>query len=307
LSGVDIRPIREDAELALALGIHNVLHPHDALALADVKSFIAQTHDHEGYLAWSDGAAIGMARASLLHDRVQPVVDVLVAHEHRRRGIGSALYDCASRWVRARGHETAEVWIEDRDAAGIDFATKRGFSEIGREVRVVLDLSTSAPPVASPPDGVEIVSWAERPDVVHGMHEVAVEAFPDIPGEEDSPVPSFEQWLADHMQGAGDRAEATFVALHGDEVVGYSKFSLTTAQPTAAHHDLTGVKRAWRGRGIARALKSAQIEWARRNGYERLVTRNEERNTPIRRLNEEFGYKPESARIVMRGPVSAAT
>ncbi len=77
----------------------------------------------------------------------------------------------------------------------------------------------------------------------------------------------FEDWLAQEMQGSGDRADATFVALAGDEVVGYAKFSLTAAQPETAHHDMTGVKRAWRGRGIAGALKRAQISWAKDQGY----------------------------------------
>lgn len=106
------------------------------------------------------------------------------------------------------------------------------------------------------------------------------------------------------MQGPGDRPEATFVALAGDEVIGYAKFSLTAAQPTTAHHDLTAVKRAWRGRGVARALKATQIAWAKANGYEELRTRNEERNAPIRRLNEEFGYRPTVGRIYMKGPLA---
>ena len=55
-------------------------------------------------------------------------------------------------------------------------------------------------------------------------------------------------------------------------------------------HDMTGVRRAWRGRGIARALKAAEIAWAKESGYERLETQNEERNEPIRRLNERYGY-----------------
>ena len=55
--------------------------------------------------------------------------------------------------------------------------------------------------------------------------------------------------------GAGRRPEATFVAVAGDEAVGYAKFSSPSAAPTRAHHDLTAVRRAWRGRGIARALK----------------------------------------------------
>jgi GNAT superfamily N-acetyltransferase len=100
----------------------------------------------------------------------------------------------------------------------------------------------------------------------------------------------FEDWLAHDMRGSGDKPEATFLAVADDEVVGYAKFSLTAAHSTTAHHDLTAVRRAWRGRGLARALKAAQISWAIENGYQELHTRNEQRNEPIRRLNERLGY-----------------
>jgi GNAT superfamily N-acetyltransferase len=116
-------------------------------------------------------------------------------------------------------------------------------------------------------------------------------------------MPSFENWLKADMTGSGDRPEATFVALAGNEVIGYAKFSLTKAQPTTAYHDITGVRRAWRGRGVARALKAAEIRWAMEAGYERLLTQHEERNTPIRRLNARFGYRPAPGRILLRGPL----
>ena len=48
---------------------------------------------------------------------------------------------------------------------------------------------------------------------------------------------------------------------------------------------MTGVRRAWRGRGIAGALKRTQLAWAKANGYERLETANETRNVPIQRLS----------------------
>ena len=54
---------------------------------------------------------------------------------------------------------------------------------------------------------------------------------------------------------------------------------------------MTGVLRAYRGRGIAAALKRTQIAWAKQAGYERLQTANEVRNEPIRRLNERHGYE----------------
>jgi GNAT superfamily N-acetyltransferase len=102
------------------------------------------------------------------------------------------------------------------------------------------------------------------------------------------------------MSGISDKPEWTFLAVADEEVVGYSKWSLTEAQPYNAHHDLTAVKRAWRGRGIAGALKSAQLRWAKEKGYTRAFTLNEERNEPIRRLNERFGYTPAGGRIHLR-------
>jgi GNAT superfamily N-acetyltransferase len=116
----------------------------------------------------------------------------------------------------------------------------------------------------------------------------------------------FDDWLAHDMQGPGDRPEATFVALAGQEVIGYAKFSLTQAQPTIAHHDLSAVRRAWRGRGVARALKATQINWAIANGYTELHTSNEERNEPIRRLNARFGYRPGIGRIYLAGPLASS-
>ena len=134
------------------------------------------------------------------------------------------------------------------------------------------------------------------------MYEVSLEAFPDIPGFEDDELESYEDWLAHDMQGSGDTPEATFVAVAGDDVVGYAKFALTAAQPTVAFHDISGVKRAWRGRGVARALKTAQIRWAIANGFTELRTRNEEQNEPIRHLNASLGYRPGIGRVYLVGP-----
>ena len=67
---------------------------------------------------------------------------------------------------------------------------------------------------------------------------------------------------------------------------------------------MTGVRRDWRGRGIAGALKRTQLAWAKANGYERLETANETRNVPIQRLNERLGYRPFAERVRLRGPLA---
>ena len=302
---IEVSPIADEAEEQLSLGLYNAVWPHDEYTLAEVHSFKSGLVDHIDLLARADGEAGGSGLALIGPNRPELVFAVVtVLPEHRRRGAGNGLYEAISNWTRERGLDEIEVPVLDNDPESLAFAERRGFVEDRREKGVVLHLAEIEPPPVEPPEGVEIVSWAERPELSRGIYEVALEASPDVPGWEDEIVEPFERWLVNDMQGSGDRPDATFLALAGGEVVGYAKFSLTEAQPKTAHHDLTGLKRAWRGRGIARALKATQIRWAKENGYEELRTRNDERNAPIRHLNREFGYQPTIGRIYLRGPLA---
>ena len=171
--------------------------------------------------------------------------------------------------------------VAEDDPGSLQWATRRDFVEIGRSKRVVLDLDALEPPPIAPPDGIEIAQWSDRPGIEAGLYAVYCEAEPDIPGEETNELASLEDWLSADMQGVSDRADAVFVAFAGDDVVGFAKLSiLGSSDATTAFHDLTGVLRAWRGRGIAGALKRAQIAWAKENGFLQLATANEERNAP---------------------------
>ena len=304
---LEVTPCVDEADEEVSLDIYNAVWPSDAFTMDDVRSFKASVRDHVDYVARIHGVAVGSATGVIFPQRVNRVFTIItVLAEQRRRGAGSALYAAISAWTAERGLNELEVPVLDNDPESLAFAQRRGLVEERRELGVVLDLAEIAKQKIEPPSGVEIVTWAERPELARGMYEVALEAEPDIPGAEDDDVEPFDDWLAHDMQGSGDRPEATFVALAGDEVVGYAKFSLTAAQPTIAHHDLSAVKRAWRGRGVARALKAAQINWALANGYTELHTRNEQRNEPIRRLNARLGYRPGIGRIYVVGPISGS-
>ena len=230
--------------------------------------------------------------------------EIRVVAEERGRGVGSALLAELSRWARGLGYAELQGPVKEVDRASLAWAERRGFVEVGRNSMLVLDLTEIESPSVVAPDGIEIVSWAERRGVEEEMYAVAREAYPDVPGEEDAEVAPFDEWLSMDMQGASDRPEATFLALADGEVVAYAKLALSLARPTVAMHDMTGVRRAWRGRGIASALKAAEIVWAKENGYERLETQNEERNEPIRRLNERYGYVVEPGSVTVRGPIA---
>ena len=305
---LEVRPCRDEGEEALTLAVYNAVWPLDAITMDEVRSFKQAMLDYGDFLALLDGAPAGSCAVASRPTRPDVAFLILtVLPDSRRRGVGSRLFEAASAWCRERGLAQADAPAPEDDAESIAWGERRGFREVVRNGRMVLELAGHAPAAIDPPAGIEIATRAERPGVERGLYEVACEAYPDIPGDREHSMEPFEDWLAHDMKGSGERPEATFVALAGDEVVGYAKFSLTAAQPTTASHDMTAVKRAWRGRGVAGALKRAQIAWAKENGYERLATTNERRNEPIRRLNERLGYRTEPGRVILRGPVGGAT
>src|SRR3954469_12760389 len=303
---MDVRAASGPDALEHYARLHNALNPDDKTDAEELGGWLASLPDHGFFLAGGDDV-VGVAWAALTLSRPVPEARILVLEEHRRHGIGSALYEAVSGWAAKRGHSELEARIRESQPAGIEFAEHRGFVEVGRDQGLELDLMAIEAPAGTPLDGIGVVPWSEGPDAAEGLYTVYREAIPDVPGEEDSAIEPYEDWLRIHMRGPTDDPRATFVAYAGDEVVGFSKFALTKAEPTIAFHDLTGVRRSWRGRGIAGALKATQIRWAKEQGYERLMTQNEERNAPIRRLNERFGYTPGTARLLMRGPIAESS
>jgi GNAT superfamily N-acetyltransferase len=291
----------DDPDEVASLEVYNTVWPHDAVTIEAVHSFRASARDYIDYLIREDGVILGSGVGAIFAYRARRVVTLItVLAGQRRRGAGTALYEAISLWASERGAGELEVSVAGNDPESLSFAQRRGFTEERREVVLVLSLVGVSPPQVQPPAGIEIVTWAQRPELARGMYEVDLEARPDIPGFEDVAAEPFEEWMAHHMRRPTDSPAATFIALAGEEVVGFAKLSLTA--PTAAGHSMTAVKRAWRGRGIARALKATEINWALANGYTELHTSNEERNAPIQRLNARLGYRPGIGRIHLVGP-----
>ncbi len=302
----EIVPIDVD-ELDRLLAVRNAVVVTDPLTAESLVDWRRQAEDMAWLVATEDDVDVG-AGIGIVGWHTSPgtaYVEAWILPEARRHGVGEELYAELMRWGAERGCAAVETAVAEDDETSLAWADHRGFREVGRNSRLVLDLETVEAPAVDPPDGIEIVAWADRPGIERQLYDVYVEAEPDIPGEEHNELPSFERWLEHDMRGLSDTPEAVFVAIAGDEVVGYAKLSLASADSPQAHHDLTAVKRAWRGRGIAAALKRAQIGWAKEQGFERLVTQNEERNEPIRRLNDRYGYRVEPGRVVLRTTIAS--
>ena len=166
-------------------------------------------------------------------------------------------------------------------ADALSFLINRGYKEVGRELQFELDLTRATTTSVDQPAGVDIVTRAQRPDLVPGMYEVAVDAARDIPGTEGDDLGSFDDWHAFEIERPNHRPETCFIALHADEVVGYAILQVSGGD--TAYHGGTLVKRAWRRHGVGRALTLRQIEAAKTAGLRRLRCETEARNLPMQR------------------------
>jgi L-amino acid N-acyltransferase YncA len=221
---LEIRPCRDQADEALSLEIYNEVVPAEAVSLDESRAWKAAQVEHQDLVATWDGEPAGSAVIGIARARPNALTLITVLPETRRRSVGSELYREVSRWARDRRIETLSTRVAEDDAESLEFARRRGFVEHGRERRLVLDLAGVDPERPTPPDGIEVVRWSERPELARGIHEVALEAHPDVPGSEDWSGEGHEEWLRRQPP------EHTFVALAGDAVVGFGRVSIREAR-----------------------------------------------------------------------------
>ncbi|HEY1367979.1 MAG TPA: GNAT family N-acetyltransferase [Gaiellaceae bacterium] len=296
--------VAASGELEQAVAVNNAVWTDDPETVETVREATEWMRAAEHFLAVEGDAVVGAGFAGILPHRPELTARLMVPQPHRRRGVGTALYRATSRWAHTHGFETMAGWVPEADPDGLGWASRRGFEEVGRERLLGLELRGDEAPAVEFPGGVELATLAERPDLLPSLYDVICEAWPDVPGEADSVVEPFDEWRHSHMEGTGDDPRAVFVAVSDGEAVGYAKLMLPVVEGGPVWNDITAVRRSWRGRGIAGALKAAEVRWAAASGYRLLLTRNEERNAPIRRLNERFGYVDRPGRIRVRGPLA---
>lgn len=299
LSQLAIAPVETDADLEALITVRKIVDPNVRPTVANLRHALTSSQAGLTFLVarlGNEPVACGFVEKS---SAGYAAADVTVVPARRRRGIGSALLGEVSVHASHLGVGTLQFEVRKSDEPSQSFLERRGFEKVGGEEAVSLKLGGDLPE-ATIPDGVEIVSRRERPFVVEALYEVYVDAVRDVPG---APLgETIDAWAAREIGRPSRSPDLSFAAFAGEEVVGYAVLDVFGDE---GHHGFTAVKRAWRRRGIATALKGAQIKAATEMGLARLVTGSEERNLPMRTLNERLGYRPDPDRstVVMEGPL----
>jgi mycothiol synthase len=222
-----------------------------------------------------------------------------VREPYRCQGIGSQLLAWAGETAPLIGRSRLQIPCRGNRPEGIEFLAQRGFSEYDRMACVELLLAGGVAPPIVLPEGVRLSSLAVEPDLRLSAYDTAVEIFADLPDPEPISAGSFEEWRMRDVDIPDGPLDGYLLAIAGDDVVGYCRL-MNEERGAVVAHLMTGTRRGWRGRGVAKALKHAAIAWALERGAQRMTAENAIGNEVMRGLNRTLGFQPTPDFIEMR-------
>jgi GNAT superfamily N-acetyltransferase len=293
---IELRAAASDDDLGAYVGIWSAITPDEPADAGEQRERRGRDPQRLYLLADLDGAPVGAGFAGRSDSPGRGFLSPRVLPEARRRGVGVTLLRELAAHLTGLGFGYVSSHVDGRDPGSLEFARRFGFEDVDRQVEQVRAIGDEPP--AQPPPGVRFVTIAERPELLRAAHELALEGYADLATS--SPVTvRLDDWLRDEAT----LPNGSFVALAGDEIVGYSGLCRRVENGTSAEDGLTVVRRAWRRRGLATALKRAELAWAAANGIVEIVTWTQRGNEGMRSLNETLGYALRSESITVRAPL----
>jgi GNAT superfamily N-acetyltransferase len=278
-----VRAAVPDDAAALA-AIWQAVLPHLVKTAAGIEAELRASTARKVLVATTGDTIAGYGSA-WLPDRpgVASRVSVLVSAEHRARGVGTTLAGRVEAIAAQAGAGSLLAAVTDDSR---DFAVRRGFA-IGRELSYSAADLAGLPEPAAVPDGMRLADFT-------GLDPVRLwEAFRAVAGDDPSglsSVPEYDEWLVTEWRHPDHALDLSVAVLDGDTV---ASFVSTTADRDRAvvWSNLTGTRPAYRGRGLAKVVKSHALARCRDAGITAAHTGNDANNHPMLAVNHWLGYR----------------
>ena len=232
-------------------------------------------------------------------------IGLTVVAAHRRKGIGSVVLDALEAEAVRRKVPRVLAGANAARPFALEFATKRGYREIGRRIMSYRELDSYEPArwrdsldrVAR--EGIrirtiaDVVSERDEDGKERLWHEIWSAEKPmweDVPFATPTPHWPYERFYKMTAKNPQLLRDLCLLAYDGDLIVG-----LTTTGDREGKDGwtyMTGVARTHRGKGIAMALKVDVLARAKAKGRRAMCTVNDEPNKAMRGVNIKLGYQP---------------
>ncbi len=232
----------------------------------------------------------------------------------QKRGIGGLLAARLIEKLRERKATALRSWVRESMTDTVAWLVRRGVRELHRSWESRLDVqafdASRFAEDARVPAGIEVVTLAnelaEDPGRLRDVYEMDNVLALDVPRVDPYTPPPFEMFREFVVSGPRALPEAFFLAKDGDAYVGVSNLERLESLPDTLNTGFTGVRREYRGRGIAMCLKLRAIDYARRRGFRWIRTGNSTLNAPMLGINMKLGFVKENIWIVMGKDLAGA-
>jgi GNAT superfamily N-acetyltransferase len=227
-------------------------------------------------------------------------MDIEVDPPWQGRGAGSALWARMESDLRDFGAISVGTGTyEDRPAA-VSFLMRRGFTETMRmwenHLRVsdadLTELGEQTERLKA--EGISVSTLETEsgrdPSCFSKLHGLYLSVMPDIPLPGAFTDVPLEEFLNRYVRRPGTPLDAFFIAKHGETYVGLSSL-WREGNTSDLWQIITGVRKDYRRRGVALALKLNIIDYAKRHDAETIETWNASTNVAMLFLNEKLGYR----------------
>ncbi|MEV7866995.1 GNAT family N-acetyltransferase [Streptomyces sp. NPDC088124] len=239
------------------------------------------------------GEVIGTAHVGIAYDSEDPGQSSVTPHVlpgRRGRGAGSLILRTAEEHLAAHGATSVYAWALE-EPGSLAFAARHGYrpTRSARFQRLGLagDALPELPSVL--PAGVVLRTGDAYAADPRPLFEADAEVSSDEPGDIATALDDYEDWL-NHTWNHPclDRGLTTVVEVDG-QVAAFT--SAQTDGATRYATGMTGTRRAFRGRGLAKLAKTDSLLRARAAGYQEAFTSNDADNGPMLAVNRWFGYE----------------
>ena len=266
-------------------------------------------------LAFAEGVPIayaGYLQYSMMFHPRRFVIYGGVVPAAREQGVGRALYAWLLEALAPFAPEALGVGFWAAQGEGEGWLARRGYRETLREIESALDLGAfvpegwSAAQARGAAAGVRMANLTELGDGEawrRRVYELDMAFSTDIPMTRPLTPPAHGVYDRLYFECPGFRPELCWLALAGDTPVGLCWHALAPL-PDELETIVSGVRRDWRGRGVALALKSQALADAKARGFTRVATRNAVTNAGMLAVNTRLGYRPIGARLILEKELS---
>jgi GNAT superfamily N-acetyltransferase len=276
-------------DAAAIADLRRTVYPYLVINTAELRRDLAEPVPARKSAAWvalAGDAVVGTAKAGINNWTTDTGVGELSAAvhpDHRLRGIGTALVDAADEHLAKAGAVRVQTFAVESSAG---FATKRGFEQ-NRSLQYVSTELRSLPPQPSTPSGIGLVPFSEvEPKLVYDADAAAIV---DEPSDSAPDAIAYDDWTHEIWDAPALRHDLSVVAVDDGQVVA---FTFVEADGDRVWSGMTGTLRQYRGRGLAKAVKSAALRRARDAGIVTAATSMDDRNGPMLAVNTWLGYRP---------------